>query len=457
MIRRRAVSPVELIDAVLARVARVNPGLNALCTVTDEEARDAASAAEVAVMTGEPLGPLHGVPVSVKDVILTRRVRTTGGSPLFAEHYPEEDAVAVERLRAAGAILLGKSNTPEFGHKAVTDNPLFGATRNPWDLGRTPGGSSGGAAAAVAAGLGPLALGTDAGGSIRLPASFCGVFGFKPSFGRVPTGPGLPGAGWETLSHTGPLARTVRDAALMLDVLAGPDDRDRHSLPAEAAGSYLEACETGVAGLSVAWSADLGRGVVDPEVEEICGAAAEQLESLGCHVEVVMPTWEDPEEIFRTIASAEIHAAWGEHLDREPSVLSKSLAALLRAGREVTLARYLDAARRRRELWADVQRFLARFDLLVCPTVALPPFPLGPAAPREVAGRPVSPLGWMPFTYPFNLTGQPACSVPVGFTKDGLPIGLQIVGRRFDDATVLRAAAAYERAAPWTGQKPPVS
>src|SRR5262245_41555938 len=234
MIRKKAVSPVEVMDAVLARIEQTNPRLNAYCTMTADDARDAASAAEVSVMTGEPLGPLHGVPFSVKDLVFTRRVLTTGGSRLFADHVPEEDAVVVERLKGAGAILIGKTNTPEFGHKGVTDNPLFGATRNPWNLELTPGGSSGGAGAAVAAGLGPLAVGTDGGGSIRIPASFCGIYGLKPSFGRVPSYPTFPG--WHGVTVTGPMTRTVRDAALMLDVMAGPDDRDQHSLPAARDG-----------------------------------------------------------------------------------------------------------------------------------------------------------------------------------------------------------------------------
>src|SRR5262249_35452487 len=282
LIRSKKVSPLEVTDAVLARIERVNPTLNAFCALTADEARDAAQAAEVSVMTGEELGPLHGVPVSVKDLVFTRRVPTTGGSRLFADHVPEEDAVAVERLKGAGAIILGKTNTAEFGHKAVTDNPLFGITRNPWSSSLTSGGSSGGSAAAVAAGMGPLALGTDDGGSIRIPASFCGIYGLKPSFGRVPRGAGFPG--WETLSPAGPLTRAVRDAALVLDALAGPDDRDRFSLPADAGPSYLESCEGGLAGLSVAWSADLGHAIVDPEVAEICAKAAEDFEALGCHV-----------------------------------------------------------------------------------------------------------------------------------------------------------------------------
>jgi aspartyl-tRNA(Asn)/glutamyl-tRNA(Gln) amidotransferase subunit A len=454
LIRNKAVSPVEVVDAVLARIERVNPSLNAFCTVTAEDAREAALAAEVAVMTGEPLPPLHGVPFSVKDLVFTRRVLTTGGSRLFADHVPEEDAVVVERLKGAGAILVGKTNTPEFGHKGVTDNPLFGITRNPWNPDLTPGGSSGGAGAAVAAGLGPLAVGTDGGGSIRIPASFCGIYGLKPSFGRVPAYPQFPG--WHGVSVTGPMTRTVRDAALMLDVMAGPDDRDRHSLPADGGDSYLAACDAGIAGLSVAWSPDLGHARVDPQVDEICRHAAERFESLGCHVEVVTPSWDDPEEIFRVMGAAEMHAAWGQALVDGEERLDRSLVALLRYGRTIGIEAYLRALHRREEFWTDVQRFLARFDLLMTPTVAVPPFATGRPAVKQIDGHPVSPLGWLPFTFPFNLTGQPAATVPVGFTPVGLPVGLQIVGRRHSERTVLAASAAFEAAAPWAARRPAV-
>jgi len=454
LIRARKVSPVEVVDAALARIERHNPALNAYCTVTAEEARDAAQAAEVSVMTGEELGALHGVPVSIKDLVFTRRVLTTGGSRLFADHVPEEDAVSVERLKGAGAIILGKTNTPEFGHKGVTDNPLFGITRNPWSPSLTPGGSSGGAAVAAATGMGPLALGTDGGGSIRIPAAFCGIYGLKPSFGRVPQAPGFPG--WQSFSVTGPMTRTVRDAALMLDVLAGPDDRDRWSLPADAGSSFLAACENGLEGLSVGWSADLGYARVDAEVAELCAEAAEQFESLGCHVEVVSPGWDDPEEIFRTIGMAETHAAWGERLDDAAEQLDRSFVAVLKHGRTVTIDQYLAAARRRHELWTEVQRFLARFDLLITPTVAVPPFPVARPAVKEINGEPVSPLGWIPFCFPFNLTGQPAATVPVGFTAAGLPVGLQIVGRRFAERAVLAASAAFEAAHPWAARRPPL-
>ncbi|MFQ5830709.1 MAG: amidase family protein, partial [Candidatus Methylomirabilia bacterium] len=350
------------------------------------------------------------------------------------------------------AVLLGKTNTPEFGHKGVTDNPLFGITRNPWNPELTPGGSSGGAAAAVAAGLGPLAVGTDGGGSIRTPAAFSGVYGFKPSFGLVPQYPGFP-TSWETLSHTGPITRTVRDTALMLEVMAGPDDRDRYSLPADPA-SFLAACETQIQGLSVGWSPDLGYAVVDPEVARIAEEAAGVFEALGCHVEVVGPGWEDPEEIFTTLVAAQTYAGLADKLDEWRDRLDVTLVRFLERGRAVTAAEYLRASRRRRSYCVEVQTFLARFDLFLTPTLAVPPFGVGTLGPREIAGQRVSPLGWMPFTYPFNLTGQPAASIPAGFTSDGLPVGLQIVGKRFADRTVLAASSAFERARPWTSRRP---
>ncbi len=454
LIRKKAVSPVEVVDTVLERIERLNPRLNAFCTVTAEEAREAASAAEVAVMTDSPLGPLHGVPVSVKDLVFTRRVLTAAGSRLFVDHVPEEDAVVVERLKEAGAILVGKTNTPEFGHKAVTDSPLFGITRNPWNTELTPGGSSGGAGVAVAAGMAPLAVGTDGGGSIRIPAAFCGIYGLKPSYGRVPQYPTF--RGWQGVGVTGPMTRTVRDAALLLDVMAGPDDRDRYSLPSDTGGSYLSACDARIEGLSVAWSPDLGHARVDPEVADVCGRAAERFESLGCHVEVVSPSWEDPEEIFRVMAAAETYAAWGHAMAEGADRLDRSFVALLRFGGTISIESYLRAVHRRDDFWGEVQRFLARFDLLITPTVAVPPFPVGKPGLKEINGQPTTPLGWIPFTFPFNLTGQPAATVPVGFTPSGLPVGLQIVGRRHGERAVLAASAAFEAAAPWAARRPDV-
>jgi len=450
-IRSKQVSPVEVAEATLARIEALNPRLNAFCLITPDVALRDAREAEIAVVKGEPIGPLHGVPVSLKDVIFTRGLRTTGGSRLFAEAVPEEDAIAVGRLRAAGAVIVGKTNTSELGHKAVTENPLFGVTRNPWNLELTPGGSSGGAAAAVASGLGPVALGTDGGGSVRIPAAFCGVYGLKPSWGRIPQHPSFPG--WEHLSVTGPITRTVRDAALVLDVIAGGDDRDRHSLPRED-GSYVESCDEDIKGLHVAWTPDLGYATVDPAVQALCENAAAEFEALGCHVEVVNPGWEDSEEIFRTIVSAQFYAHWSDRLPAQEAQLDPSLVKFIRRGGAVSARDYVLAMDRARAYWHEAQTFLQRFDLLLTPTVAVAPFAAGQPAPREIAGQAISVLGWMPFTFPFNLTGQPAASVPAGFTEDGLPVGLQIIGRRNADRTVLAASAAYETACPWSERRP---
>jgi aspartyl-tRNA(Asn)/glutamyl-tRNA(Gln) amidotransferase subunit A len=450
-IRQKEISPVEAMAAVLARIEAVNPRLNAFCLVAADQARAAARDAEVAVMKGEPLGPLHGVPVSIKDLIFTRGLRTTGGSRLFADLIPEHDSVPVGRLKAAGAIVIGKTTTSEFGHKAMTDSPLFGVTRNPWDPARTPGGSSGGAAAAVASGLGPIGLGSDCGGSVRLPASFCGLVGVKPSYGRVPEFPSFPG--WDHVAHVGPLTRTVRDAALALDVIAGSDDRDRISLPREA-GSYVEACERDVRGLHVAWSADLGYARVDPVVQALCENAAAEFENIGCHVEVVNPLWENLEEPFITMVSAQMHAAWSEQIAERGPDVDPTFARFVERGGKVTARDYLRARARMHEFWQEALQFLQRFDLLLTPTVSVLPFAADAKPPREIEGEAVSVLGWMPFTYPFNVTGQPAASVPAGWTAENLPVGVQIIGQRHADATVLAACAAFEAAVPWSDHRP---
>src|SRR5262245_30614365 len=294
-IRSKKVSPVEVVEAVLARIERLNPQLNAYCTITAAAARAAAKEAEAAVMRGDALGMFHGIPVSIKDLVATKGVRTTHGSKLYEQFIPDDDAPVVERLKRAGAIILGKTNTPEFGHKAITDNLVFGLSRNPWSLEHTPGGSSGGAAAAVAAGLGPLAVGTDAGGSIRIPASCCGIFGLKPTLGLVAAAPTY--GGLETLSHTGPMTRTVRDAALMLSSIVGADPRDLSSLPA-AGTDYLSALDQGIQGLRVAWSPDWGFAPVDLQVRQLAAAAATRFTELGCQVEEAHPGLTDPAETY---------------------------------------------------------------------------------------------------------------------------------------------------------------
>lgn len=449
-IRAKTVSPVDVVDAVLSRIERLNPILNAYCTVTAEYARETARMAEAAVMRGEPLGPLHGVPMSIKDLLITNGVRTMRGSKVYEWYVPNEDAPVVERLTAAGAILLGKTTTPEFGWKGTTESPVTGITRNPWKTDVTPGGSSGGAGAAVAAGLGPLAIGTDGGGSIRIPSSFCGIYGLKPSFGRVPV---YPPSAVELLSHVGPMTRTVRDAALMLSVIAGPDERDRNSLPGGTT-DYLAGIDGGIRGLRVAWSPDLGYATVDPEVAQLTEAAARAFSDLGCPVEETHPGFENPEPIFGTMWLGGFRAALSKELPQWGAQMDPGLVQFLQQGGPMTAVEYVEATFKRTDLWHVVRRFFQRYDLLLTPAVAVPPFPVGVDAPTEIAGQRVSWAGWTPFTYPFNLTGQPAATVPCGWTATGLPVGLQIVGRRHDDATVLRASAAFEAARPWADKRP---
>jgi aspartyl-tRNA(Asn)/glutamyl-tRNA(Gln) amidotransferase subunit A len=451
MIRRRRVSPVEVVDAVLDRIGRLNPQLNAYVTVTGDEARRAARAAERALGPRRAqLGPLHGVPFSVKDLVFTKGVRTTFGTRLFSDHIPAEDAPMVARLRAAGAIMVGKTNTPTMGWLGATHNLLFGATRNPWRRDRTPGGSSGGASAAVAAGLAPIGVGTDGGGSIRIPASFAGIFGHKPSYGRIPTYPAS--AAW-SVSHIGPMTRTVADAALVMQVCAGPDERDQYSLPGSGV-NYLRAIRGGVKGLRVAYAEDLGNlTALDPEVRQAAARAARAFRELGCRVETVAPRWPSPAECWHEIFCGGVATRLLPYRDRRDDI-EPGLQTIIDTAAAAPPSRYVQAWFDRLAWWQHPRAFFGRYDLLLTPTVSCPPFPLGLDHPTEVAGRAVKPYEWIPYTYPFNLTGQPAASVPCGFTRDGLPIGLQIVGRRFDDATVLRAAAAFEQARPWVNARP---
>lgn len=455
-IRKKEISPVEVLNAVLSRIERLNPRVNAFCTVVAETAREEARRAEEAVVRREKIGPLHGVPVSVKDLILTAGVRTTFGSRLYENFVPDVDEIAVQRLKAAGAILLGKTNTCEFGFKAVTDNPLFGATRNPWNLERTPAGSSGGAAAAVACGLGPLALGSDGGGSIRAPASFCRVFGFKPTRGRMPIYPFLPG--WETLgrrvSHLGPLTRTAEDAALMMDVLAGPDERDPSSVGGKKV-SYRRNIRRGLGDLHVAWTTRLGEAVVEPEVRGALESAAGIFNDLKCHVEEVEIPLPSLHDAFQILFAADCAAAVGERLEGWRDRLDPGFARLVEIGLLASAADYVRAANRCHLLWPEFfQPFFRKYDLLLTPVLPVPPFPLGVDWPREVAGQKVHPLNYLAFTYPFNLTGQPAASVPCGWSSERLPIGVQVVGRPFEDLIVLRAAALFEDSRPWLCERP---
>jgi aspartyl-tRNA(Asn)/glutamyl-tRNA(Gln) amidotransferase subunit A len=459
-IRAKELSPTEVIEAVLTRMEELEPHLHAFCTPTPDLARQEARRIEKAILDGEKVGPLAGVPVGIKDLVCTAGVRTVSGSFAYEDFVPDEDDVVVERLKDAGAIIIGKTNVPEFGYSAVGHSPVFETTRNPWNLECTSGGSSAGSGAAVAAGLGPFAIGSDGGGSIRIPAAHCGLFGMKASMGRVPLYPGTkderyPGvSSWESLEHIGPLSRTVADGALMLSVIgSGPDGRDRHSLP-KPDFDWTACCQGGVKGLRVAYSSDWGYAAVDPEVRRVVANAVKVFErDLGCTVEEAHPGFEDPYVAFWGVVALEsdlrglraMVAKHGHHMT--PHIVDFIM-------RPWTAEELTDAVMVRKAVTNKMWRFMTRYDLLLTPTLAVPPFQLHVQGPEKIDGRIVPPFKWLAFTFPFNLTGQPAATVPAGFSKDGLPIGLQIIGRHLDDPMVLRAATAFEAAHPWRDKWP---
>ena len=442
--RGKRLSPVEAARAALARVSAFDGAVNAFCLVDEEGALAAARASEERWRRGEPLGPVDGVPATIKDLVLARGWPTRRGSKTTGTEPSEEDAPPPARLRESGAVLIGKTTTPELGWKGVTDSPLTGVTRNPWNTRMTPGGSSGGAAAACALGMGTLHLGTDAGGSIRIPSGFTGVFGFKPSFGRVPTYPPNPN---HTLAHAGPMTRTVGDAALMLNVLARPDARDWFALPYEER-DYRVGLEGGVAGLRVAFSPTLGGARVDPEVAERVASAARVFEELGARVEEAGPGLKDTERIFWTIYFGAASALVAGVPAEKRALIDPGLIEVAREGAAIPLLDFVRASvTERAAAGRQMNLFHQTYDLLLTPMLPIPAFEAGKEAPDE--GKPGRWVKWTPFTYPFNLTGQPACSAPCGFTSSGLPVGLQIVGPMHADALVLRAARAFESARPF--------
>jgi aspartyl-tRNA(Asn)/glutamyl-tRNA(Gln) amidotransferase subunit A len=449
--RERAVSAVEVAETTLAWIEEANPRLNAFITVTRELALRQARAADKALASGTAR-LLEGVPVSIKDLTPTRGVRTTRGSLLTQDWIPDFDAVVVERVYAAGGVLIGKTNTPELGWKGDAGNRVVGPTHNPWRHGLTPGGSSGGAAAAVAAGMGPLAHGTDGAGSIRSPAAYCGVVGFKPSFGLVPSFPPSP---VEVLAHAGPITRTVRDAAVFLDALAGPDGRDPNSL-GQPDVDYLGSTDGLAAGVRVAWSPRLWGGApLDPEIERVTADAAAVFSELGCEVEQVETRFGDPCEIVETLWTSALGALHVDDLEQVRDLIDPGRLELVEAGLRLSGADVAGAYIRRAAFREEVRAFMERYDALLTPTMPCMPFPAGDDRPGELDGKPTTNFSWTPFTYPFNVTGQPAASVPCGFTSDGLPVGLQIVGRLRDDVGVLKLAAGFEEARPWAESYPP--
>ena len=445
-IRTKEVSPVSVVEAVLQRIEALQPTVNAFITVTADEAREAARRAEAAVMAGDRLGQLHGVPFSVKDLLFTRGSRTTMGSRIFADQVPAEDAVPVRRLREAGAILVGKTTTPEFGHKPFTDSPLFGATRNPWDLSRTAGGSSGGAAAAVATGQGPLALGTDGGGSVRLPASCCGIVGLKPTLGRVPH---VHQADlFSSTSYIGPMARTVAETASCFDAIVGFDPRDPYSRPEPVDDPR----DVSVRGLRIGWLPRVGNHLVDPEVLAECEGAVGYLEGQGAHVETLEEDLSAFEQTFLIGLQAGLAARVGPLLAKFGDKVAPSLRESIERGARWTAVDWVNALGQRTAMYRRVHGWLERFDFLVSPTLSRPALPVDhdPFRPITIAGQVAGSIrgAWYPYLWPFNLSGHPAVSLPCGWSSDGLPIGLQIVGPWYADRRVLALAGHLERERP---------
>lgn len=450
-VRAGVVSALAVTDAAIAAATTMEPKIHAFATLDADGARAQAAAVDAAIARGEEPGALAGVPVAIKDLVMTKGLRTTFGSALYSDFVPDDDDIVVERLRAAGAIILGKSNAAEFGFGAHGCNRLFPVTRNPWDLSRTPGGSSAGSGAALAAGVVPLAIGSDGGGSIRIPASFCGLAGMKASMGRVPLWPGcrdetLPGAsGWESIEHVGPMARNVADMALMLSVIAGPDPRDRWSLPAGDVDYNGAVAEILPKGLRVAYWPKWGDQPIDPRVKEIVDEAV-RIFAKACDMDLVVGT---PPPIaldtaFQTIIALETDLTGMRRLASGREVeLTEAVQSFLKTSMPLEAA--TDAITTRKA-WANaIARVTKDVDLILTPTLPLVPFAADSTAPMEIAGVTVGPDAWCPFTSPFNLTGQPAVSVPCGYVEGTYPVGLQIVGPHLGDGLVILAAATFER------------
>ena len=452
-IRSRQVSSVEVTELFYQRIERLDPQLNAYLALCPEQAMADARAADDAVARGWALGPLHGIPISIKDLEMSKGIPTTLGSALFRHRTPEIDSIVVERVKAAGAVVLGKTNTPEFGQSGTTENKVSDPCRNPWNTDRTPGGSSGGAGAALAAGLCTIATGSDGGGSIRIPASFSGVTGIKPTQHRVPRygGYGRPAA--NHFSQSGPMSRTVADTALLLQVLAGPDSRDPNSLK-ETPPDFSAGLGRGVAGMRIAWTPDYGYAGVDPEVAEITARAARVFEELGAIVEDAPLQLEDPFDAFFDVFATAAYTSYGHLLEEHRDDFSYPALYSIEHGSRVDGARLSRAILQVDRLGRQMEDFFDTYDLLLSPTMATPAFEIG-NRPAVIGGKEVDPLwGFLPFTYPINMTGQTASSVPCGFSADGMPIGLHIIGPRRAEARVLQASAAFERARPWADKIP---
>jgi amidase len=455
LIRAKKLSAREALAAHLTQIERVNPKVNAIVTLVPELAAAAAARADEMQARGEKLGPLHGLPVAHKDLLETRGIRTTFGSPLYKDNVPTEDDIVVERMRRAGAITIGKTNTPEFGSGSQTFNTVFGATHNPYDLTKTCGGSSGGAAVALACGLVPVASGSDTGGSLRNPAAFCNVVGFRPSPGRVPN----PRAGfaWWTLSTSGCLGRSVEDLALALSTIAGPDSRAPLSInePGEHLARPLDRSFKGV---RVAWYKDLGGVPFDPRVRAVVDAHRKTLESLGCIVDQAEPDFAPAEVAFRVLRAWNTANSYGERFHAHPEAFKDTLAGEIEEGLRLTGTDVARAEAAHGQLWRRFQAFLEKYEYFVLPTTQLPPFDVNTPYPTEIAGVKFdSYIDWMKSCWYISATGNPAASVPAGFTPEGLPVGVQIVGRAKEDFSVLQLAHAFEEVTGFGKRRPAIA
>jgi amidase len=453
-IRARKLSATEVMEAHLKQIERVNPKVNAIVTYLPEQALERARVADDAIARGKAVGPLHGLPVAHKDLTPTKGIRTTQGSLVFKDFIPQEDGLIVERLKSAGAITVGKTNTPEFGAGSQTYNEVFGETLNPYDTSRTCGGSSGGAAVALACGMIPIADGGDMGGSLRNPASFCNVVGFRPSPGRVPTWPGF--AGWFTLSVEGPMARTVEDIALMLSTIAGPDPRSPIAI-SEPGSLFSQPLKRNFKGVHVAWSRDLGGLPVDSRVTEAIDAQRHVFESLGCLIEDCEPDFSDADDIFKIWRAWYFALVLSELLETQRDKLKDTVIWNIEEGMKLSGPQTAEAERKRTELYHRVRKFMETHEFLILPVSQVPPFDVGQRYVKEINDEKMETyIDWMKSCYYITTTGFPAISVPCGFTRDGLPVGVQIVGRHRDDLGVLQLAYAFEQASGFWKKKPPV-
>jgi amidase len=454
LVRAKELSSREVVEAHLDQIARVNPRVNAIVTLVAEQALARAADADEALARGDDVGPLHGIPVAHKDMALTEGIRTTFGSPIFKDFVPEQDDIVVQRLKNAGAISVGKTNTPEFGAGSQTYNEVFGATLNPYDTTRTCGGSSGGAAVALACGMVPLADGSDMGGSLRNPANFCNVVGFRPSPGRVPSWPAK--AGWDTLTVQGPMARTVQDAALMLSVIAGPDPRSPISIDLPG-GAFARPLGRDFCGVRIAWSRHLGGLPVEPAVTAVIDGQRHVFESLGCEIDDAEPDFSDADAIFQTLRAWSFELAFGRLLKDHRHEMKETVVWNIEKGQTLSGADLRWAEIKRTALYQRVRAFMETYEFLVLPVNQVLPFPVEQRYVDQINGVKMDTyIDWMKSCYYITVLGLPAISVPCGFSPEGLPVGVQIVGRHHDDLGVLQLAHAFEQATGFWKRRPSV-